>query len=72
MILLCISLTNQGNFVSALDFGFKALAMSQSLNDTLSMAYANNALMLCYINQDDFKEALVYGYNAKKFLLSIQ
>jgi two-component system NtrC family sensor kinase len=66
MHMLCLSLTNLGNFTRALDFGFKALALSKNLRDTLLMVYSNNTLMFYYTAQEDYKEALVYGYKAQK------
>jgi signal transduction histidine kinase len=70
MNMLSWGLTNLGNFTSALDFGFKALALSENLHDTFLIVYSNNALMACYGQQEDYKEALAYGYEAKKLFTS--
>ena len=66
--MLCFSLTNLGDFTRALDFGFKALALSKSLRDSVKIVWSNNTLMFHYIAQEDYKEALVYGYRAQKLL----
>jgi len=63
---LCLTLTFLGNFPRALDFGFKALTLFENLHDTLELIVTNLQLMNCYRQQEDYEEALVYGYNAKK------
>ena len=63
---LCLSFTFLGNFPSALDFGFKALAIFENLHDTTQIVWTNVQLMNCYAQQEDYEQALVYGYNAKK------
>jgi len=70
MNMLTWSLTNLGNFTSALDFGFKALKLSKNLNDTFLLIYSYNGLMESYAMQEDYNEALVYGYKAKTLFTS--
>ncbi len=65
MNMLCVSLANLGNFPSSLDFGFKGLALAENLHDTRLIIFSNVALMNCYRKQEDYKEALIFGYKAK-------
>jgi len=62
---LCISLTVTGNFNNALDFGFKAIQVVENLHDTSGIISDDVALELCYRDQGDYNQALVYAYRAK-------
>ena len=68
MHLLCVSLANMGNFTEALDFGFKALAMSKRMNDSRLVIFSDITLMNCYREEEDYKEAILYGNEAQKLL----
>ncbi len=63
--LLCFSLSLNGNFASALDFGMKELALAQSLNDTALLVESNFVLFTCYFSQEDYKTAMKYGLKAE-------
>ena len=63
--LLCFSLSLFGNFTSALDFGLKGLSLCEKLKDTGRLAIANQTLMTCYLEQEDYKEALKYGLRSE-------
>src|SRR6476661_9983138 len=63
---LCYSLTVTGNFNNALDFGFKAIQIHENLRDTSGLIQANVGLEICYRDQGDYNQALVYAYRAKK------
>ncbi|HET7118874.1 MAG TPA: ATP-binding protein [Hanamia sp.] len=65
--LLSFSLSLNGNFIGALDFGFKNLSLSENLKDTILIATANSTLMTCYLEQDDYEQALKYGLQAELF-----
>jgi signal transduction histidine kinase len=65
--LLSFSLSLNGNFIGALDFGFKNLYLSENLKDTILIATANSTLMTCYLEQDDYEQALKYGLRAELF-----
>lgn len=68
MHMLCVSLANLGNFTSALDFGFKSLTLAKKIQNERLIIYSNNVLMSCYLRQEDYNEALIYGNNAKKLI----
>ena len=63
---LCICLSQAGNFTGALDFGFKALSIFEHIPDTAGIIDAHGALMICYRDQGDYKQALLQGYKAKE------
>ena len=65
--LLSFSLSLNGNFIGALDFGFKNLSLAETLKDTTLIARANSTLMTCYLEQDDYEQALKYGLRAVLF-----
>jgi signal transduction histidine kinase len=65
--LLSFSLALNGNFIGALDFGFKGLSLAENLKDTILIARANSTLMTCYREQDDYEQALKYGLGAELF-----
>ena len=65
--LLCFSLALNGNFIGALDFGFKDLSLAETLKDTFLIVNANTTLMTCYLEQEDYKQALKYGLRAVLF-----
>ena len=64
--LLCLSLTFLGNYTSALGFGLKALPIFEDVHDTTSLVWTNIQIANCYIYLEDYDQALVYGYKAKK------
>ena len=66
MHLLCVSLANMGNFTEALDFGFKALTIANRMEDSRMIIFSDNTLMHCYREEEDYKEAILYGYEAQK------
>jgi len=65
--LLSFSLSLNGNFIGALDFGFKNLSLAENLKDTILIATANSTLMTCYLEQDDYEQTLKYGLQAELF-----
>ena len=65
--LLSFSLSLNGNFIGALDFGFKNLSLAENLKDTILIATANSTLMTCYLEQDDYEQARKYGLRAELF-----
>ena len=71
MLDLCYSLTVTGNFTSALNFGFKAIAICESLHDSTPLVGTYDALGICYRDQSDYNEALLYEYKAKNLFESI-
>ena len=68
MHLLCVSLANLGNYVGALDIGFKALALAEDTRKAGWIIHSDIVLLNCYREQEDYREALKYGYNAEKLL----
>ena len=64
---LCFSLSLSGNFAGALDFGMKALSLSETMKDTALITGAYGTLMNSYVQQDDYKQALKYGLKAELF-----
>ena len=62
---LCLNLTSLGNFPAALNFGFQSLSIFENLHDTTSLIWTNIQLMNCYRQQEDYEEALIFGYKAK-------
>ena len=65
--LLSFSLSLNGDFLNALDFGMKGLSLAESLKDTILIANANNTLITCYLQQDNYEQALKYGLRAELF-----
>ncbi len=62
------ALTVAGNFLGALHYGFENLALSQKINDSNLLINAYDDLLLCYREQEDYKEALKYGFKALDLL----
>ena len=62
---LCVSLMQEGDFTSALDYGFKALSIFENVRDSQNIALCHAILMICYREEGDYQEALVHGYKAK-------
>jgi len=61
---LCMALTLQGNYTSALQYGFNYLAIGEKLRDSVMIMQANDALGICYREQEDYREALKYTHKA--------
>ena len=68
MHLLCVSLSNLGNYAGALDIGFRALAASEQYHQVEAIIHSDIVIMNCYRQEGDYKEALKYGYHAEKLL----
>ena len=66
MHLLCVSLASMGSFTEALDFGFKALTLAKRLQNSRMIILSDITLMHCYREEEDYKEAILYGYQAQK------
>jgi signal transduction histidine kinase len=62
---LCMALTLQGNYTSALQYGFNFLAIGEKLRDSIIIMRANDALAICYREQEDYSEALKYVHRAE-------
>ncbi len=62
---LCVSYTNSGNYIGALDVGFKSAEILGKLKDSSALVFCFLQLSNCYREQEDYKEALNYGYKAK-------
>ncbi len=60
--LLSMALTILGNYSGALHFGFECLALSEEIGDSSLILIAYDNLMICYREQEDYKEALNNGY----------
>ena len=60
--------TVAGNFTGALHYGFENLALSEKMNDSNLLISAFVDLMVCYREQEDYKEALKYGSKALAIL----
>ncbi len=63
---LCLCSTFLGDYINALDFGLKALAIFQDLHDTTRLVWTNIQIMNCYRYLEDYDQALIYGYKAKR------
>ncbi len=63
--ILCLSSTLLANYTSALGFGLKALPIFEELHDTASIVWTNIQIMNCYLQLEDYDQALVHGYHAK-------
>ena len=72
MLDLCYSLTVTGNFTSALNFGFKAIAICESLHDSTPLVGTYDALGICYRDQSDYNEALLCKLNIRRKIYSNQ
>ena len=62
------ALTVAGNFTGALHYGFENLALSKKINDSNLIINAYIDLMVCYREQEDYKEALKFGFKALPIL----
>jgi signal transduction histidine kinase len=58
------SLTTLGDYANALNFGFKALALSKKLKEPGLIIYAYGGIGDCYKDQGDYKKALENFYEA--------
>jgi tetratricopeptide (TPR) repeat protein len=63
---LCLNLTFLGDYINALGFGLKALPIFEDLQDTTSLIWTNIQIMNCYRYLEDYDQALIYGYKAKR------
>ncbi|WP_435356371.1 tetratricopeptide repeat-containing sensor histidine kinase [Emticicia sp. SJ17W-69] len=61
------ALTISGNFTSALYYGFENIAVSEKLQDSLSICIAYMMLGVCYREQEDYKEALKFAYKGLNY-----
>jgi two-component system, NtrC family, sensor kinase len=68
MNLLCVALADMGNYTGALDIGFKGLRLAESLHNDRLIIFSNGNLMNCFKQQEDFKQAIKYGYDALKLI----
>jgi signal transduction histidine kinase len=57
---LCRALTTLGNYLPALHFGFGALSFYEKEKDTIYLIDALSDIALCYRNQNDLVNALMY------------
>ncbi|HJS52945.1 MAG TPA: ATP-binding protein [Chitinophagaceae bacterium] len=64
-MVLSMALTLQGNYTSALQYGFRFLSIGERLRDSMLIARAYAALEICYREQEDYSEALKYVYKAE-------
>lgn len=62
---LCVSYTNSGDYIGALDAGFRSAEILEALNDSSTLIFCFLQLSNCYREQEDYKEALNFGYKAK-------
>ncbi|MEP7143458.1 MAG: ATP-binding protein [Ferruginibacter sp.] len=68
MMSLCLSFTFSGNYTSALDYGLKASPLLADLHDTVLLVWNNIQIMTCYRQLEDYDQALIFGYNAKRLM----
>ncbi|HEX6847341.1 MAG TPA: ATP-binding protein [Chitinophagaceae bacterium] len=66
-MVLGMAMTLQGNYTSALQYGFSFLTLAKKLRDSLLIMRANTTLEICYREQEDFAEALKYAFRAEAF-----
>ena len=64
-MVLCMALTLQGNYTSALQYGFNHLEIGETLRDSIIIMRANDVLSICYREQEDYNEALKYAFRAE-------
>ncbi len=64
---LCRSYSLLGKFAKALDFGMKGLSLAESTKDSSLIAGMYGNLMNCYLQQDDYIQALKFGRMAELF-----
>ncbi|HEX3386104.1 MAG TPA: ATP-binding protein [Mucilaginibacter sp.] len=57
---------NLGDYVKSVQYYFKALRASESINDLFEEAAINNNIGSTYIQKQDYKKALPYLYTAKR------
>lgn len=63
--LMIIALFLSGNYTASLKYNFEYLSLAEKLNDTYLLVNAYDLLGLCYREQEDYKEALKYEYQAE-------
>ncbi len=68
MMSLCLTLTFSGNYTSALDYGLKASPLLADLHDTILLVWNSIQILTCYRQLEDYDQALIYGYNAKRLM----
>jgi two-component system NtrC family sensor kinase len=64
-MVLSMALTLQGNYTSALQYGFRCLSIGERLRDSMLIMRAHIVLEICYREQEDYTEALKYVYKAE-------
>jgi two-component system, NtrC family, sensor kinase len=64
LVEISIALTVLGNLTSALHYGFENLALCEKMRDSSLLSLANNMIVICYREQENYKEALKYGHRA--------
>ncbi len=64
---LGLALTVQGNFTAAMHYNYVFLNLAKAQHDTALIMDAYNNIMICYRDQEDYKEALKYGFMALAF-----
>jgi signal transduction histidine kinase len=67
---LVTALVRLGNFKEAFYYGFKGMQLAQSVKDTALLGWMYLALVDCYREQEDYKEALEYVNKAKQICWS--
>ncbi|MBV8388873.1 MAG: tetratricopeptide repeat protein [Mucilaginibacter sp.] len=61
---------NLGDYVKSVQYYFKALRASESINDVIEEASINNNIGSTYIQNQDYKKALPYLYTSKRQLFN--
>jgi len=68
---ICFALSITGDFVAALDFGLQGLGIAEELKDSFLLFSLNSSIMTCYDFQGDYRQALVYGLQAKQIAVKM-
>ena len=63
---LCLSLTFLGNYTDALNYGLKAISIFKDLQDTTMIIWTEIQVMTCYLQLEDYDQALLHGNQAKR------
>ena len=58
---MCASLTVLGNYLLALDYGFKALTLFKKIRSNTGIAGSYNTIAQCYRGQGDYSTAIKYA-----------
>ncbi len=62
---LALSFSVSADYSNALKVGFDLIDLAKALKDSVYLTYGYEEILICYFLQNDYKEALKYGYIEK-------